>query len=75
MEELEESIEKRMAEYAPIACGALEDARGLHRDAAKFIEKSGCPQEFHTRALKLLAETEDLEAAVSEYAVGTVDTP
>ncbi len=69
--EIDETVEARMREFSPVACGALEDMRGLARDAAKFIEKAALPQQFHTRAIALLAEIENLEGCVSEYAVST----
>ena len=69
--EIDDSIEAKMREFAPVACGTLEDMRGLARDAAKFIEKAALPQQFHTRAIALLAEIENLEGCVSEYAVST----
>lgn len=70
---IDESVEARMREYAPVACGTLEDMRGLARDVGRSLEKSGLPPNFQIRAAKIRAEIEDLEAAVSEYAVGTVD--
>ena len=57
------------ADYASAAVGALEDTRGLLRDAGKFAAKADLPLEFQSEAARLCMLVEMLEARVSEYAV------
>ena len=73
--EIDDALSQRMAEYSPTACGSLDDARTLVRDAAKSIEKAGLPSEHHMAAIHIIALIENLEATVSEYAVQSAEAP
>lgn len=66
---IDEAMDERHADYASAAVGALEDSRGLLRDAGKFTMKAGLPERFQNEAARLRMEVEMLEAQISEYAV------
>lgn len=66
---LDATMDERHAEYATAAVSALEDCRGLLRDAGKFAAKGGLPLEFQSEAAELRMKVEVLEARMSEYAV------
>lgn len=66
---IDEGMDERHAEYATAAVSALEDMRGLARDAGKFAAKGGLPVEFQSETARLRMEIEALEARMSEYAV------
>jgi hypothetical protein len=69
MEPVDKALEERQQSYATQAVAALEDMRGLARDAGKFAMKAGLPERFQNEAARLRMEIETLECQVSEYAV------
>lgn len=62
-------VKTSKADYAEASVGALEDTRGLLRDAGKFAAKADMPLELQSETARLRMEIEMLEARMSEHAV------
>ncbi len=73
LDPIDEAVEAKQREYAPAVVGNLEDMRNLARDTAKLAERGCLPTEHHQRICLLMDDISNLEATISEYAVGTVD--
>jgi hypothetical protein len=65
----DEDVQVTMTRNASTACGSLDDARGLLKDAAKHVDRAGLPEQFHLEALELVERVGSFEARISEYAV------
>lgn len=65
----EQDIQLTLARNASTACGSLDDARALIRDAARHVERAGLPEQFLAEALELVERVGSFEARISEYAV------
>jgi len=66
---LDATMDERQVEYVTAALSALEDCRGLLRDAGKFECKAGIPLEFQSRLAAIRMDLESEEGRLSEYAV------
>lgn len=70
MDTVDEAMEAKQREYSPAVVGNLEDMRNLARDTAKLAERGCLPVEHHQRICLMMDEISNLEATISEYAVG-----